>query len=212
MKVLIVDDHPVLREGMAALFRQGIPDACVLQARDAREAFDLLDHNEDLDIVVLDLVMPGLGGLAAITEFGRRRPALPVVVLSSSEDSQIARQAIARGALGYVPKSANPNTLLLAIKLVLNGELYIPPLILNEPGAETRRLHEDNGVRNMDQLTGRQIDVLRLIANGQSNKAIALALDLSENTVKVHVTAIFKALRVVNRTQAASAGRASGLI
>jgi DNA-binding NarL/FixJ family response regulator len=212
MKSLIVDDHPVLREGLAALLRQGTADACVLQARNALEAFDLMDRHDDIDVVVLDLVMPGLDGLAAIAEFGRRRPALPLIVLSSSEDAVIARQAIAQGALGYVPKSADPNTLLLAIKLVLNGELYIPSLILDDGGAtRAPERHEEDGADG-GPLTDRQVAVLRLISDGQSNKAIAHALDLSENTVKVHVSAIFKALRVVNRTQAANAGRASGLI
>lgn len=212
MKLLVVDDHPVLREGLAALLRQGRPDAEVLQARDAHEGLGLVDLHEDIEVVVLDLVMPGLDGLAAIAEFGRRRPALPLIVLSSSEDPHIARQAIAQGALGYVPKSADPRTLLSAITLVLNGELYVPPLILNGGGAARPPPRRGDGETDVGQLTERQIDVLRLISDGQSNKAIAIALDLSENTVKVHVTAIFKALRVVNRTQAANVGRSIGLI
>jgi len=212
MKLLVVDDHPVLREGLAALLRQGRPDAEVLQARDAHEGLGLVDLHEDIEVVVLDLVMPGLDGLAAIAEFGRRRPALPLIVLSSSEDPHIARQAIAQGALGYVPKSADPRTLLSAITLVLNGELYVPPLILNGGGAARPPPRCGDGETDVGQLTERQIDVLRLISDGQSNKAIALALDLSENTVKVHVTGIFKALRVINRTQAANVGRATGLI
>ena len=212
MKFLVVDDHPVLREGLAALIRQVGVDTCVLQARDAAEALDLLDRTEDIELVIVDLVMPGMGGLDAIGEFGRRRPEMPVIVLSSSEDPQDARRALARGALGYVPKSANPNTLLAAIRLVLNGELYVPALILNEDGGYTRRLRPEDAAPQTGQLTERQIDVLRLVSEGQSNKAIAHALDLSENTVKVHISAIFKALQVVNRTQAASAGRERGMI
>jgi len=212
MKLLVVDDHPVLREGLAALLRQGRPDAEVLQARDAHEGLGLVDLHEDIEVVVLDLVMPGLDGLEAIAEFGRRRPALPLIVLSSSEDPHMARQAIAQGALGYVPKSADPRTLLSAIALVLNGELYVPPLILNGGGAARPPPRLGDGETDVGQLTERQVDVLRLISDGQSNKAIAIALDLSENTVKVHVTAIFKALRVINRTQAANVGRSIGLI
>jgi len=212
MKLLVVDDHPVLREGLVALLRQGRPDAEVLQARDAHEGLGLVDLHEDIEVVVLDLVMPGLDGLEAIAEFGRRRPALPLIVLSSSEDPHMARQAIAQGALGYVPKSADPRTLLSAIALVLNGELYVPPLILNGGGAARPPPRLGDGETDVGQLTERQVDVLRLISDGQSNKAIAIALDLSENTVKVHVTAIFKALRVINRTQAANVGRSIGLI
>ncbi len=211
MKLLIVDDHPVLREGLATLLRQAGPQTCVVQGRNADEAFALLDQHPDLDVVVLDLVMPGMGGLAALAEFGRRRPELPVVVLSSSEDPRDAREALAQGALGYVPKSASPSTLLSAISMVMNGDLYVPPLILNAFAPEVRPRGEppDTG---SSILTGRQVEVLRLLSDGSSNKMIANRLALSEKTVKVHISAIFKALRVLNRTQAASAGRSAGLI
>jgi two-component system nitrate/nitrite response regulator NarL len=212
MKFLVVDDHPVLRDGLAALIGQVGNDTHVLQARDAAEAFDLLDQNEDVELVIVDLLMPGMDGLAAIGEFGRKRPEMPVIVLSSSEDPQDARRALAEGALGYVPKSANPNTLLAAIKLVLNGELYVPALILNDSGADPQRSRTVDPRLQTPLLTERQVDVLRLVSEGQSNKAIAHALDLSENTVKVHISAVFKALQVVNRTQAARAGRERGMI
>jgi two-component system nitrate/nitrite response regulator NarL len=211
MKLLIVDDHPVLREGLAALLRQSGPDVRVLQASTAADAFHLADDHADLDIVILDLIMPGMDGFDALAEFGRRRPDLPVVVLSSSEDPQDAKRALAHGALGYVPKSASPQTLVSAIRLVMDGELYVPPLVMaaleDDGGAQSRPPARTGG-----ELTQRQIDVLRLLSEGQSNKAIALALDLSEKTVKVHVGAIFRALQVANRTQAANAGRARGLI
>ena len=211
MKLLIVDDHPVLREGLAALLRQAGPDAVVLQAPGAGEAFELIEANPDLDVVVLDLMMPGMDGLSALAEFGRRRPALPVVVLSSSENAQDARRALAQGALGYVPKSASANTLISAIKLVLDGELYVPPLIMAALDGDGRA-GGPPPARQEAELTRRQVDVLRLLSEGRSNKAIAQQLDLSEKTVKVHISAIFKALQVSNRTQAANAGRASGLI
>jgi DNA-binding NarL/FixJ family response regulator len=211
VKLLIVDDHPVLREGLATLLRQAGPQTCVLQARNADEALALLDQHLDLDVVVLDLVMPGMGGLAALTEFARRRPDLPVVVLSSSEDPRDAREALAQGALGYVPKSASPSTLLSAISMVLNGDLYVPPLILNAFAADAGHpVEAPPEVASI--LTERQIQVLRLLSDGSSNKMIANRLALSEKTVKVHISAIFKALRVLNRTQAASAARTAGLI
>src|ERR1700761_6439907 len=212
MKLLIVDDHPVLREGLAALLRQAGPDMHPLEASSAAEAFRLADEHADLDIVILDLIMPGMDGLQALAEFGRRRPDLPVVVLSSSEDPQDARRALSSGALGYVPKSASQHTLVAAIRLVMDGELYIPPLIMaamdDDGGAAAAAPARPGSV----DLTQRQIDVLRLLSEGHSNKAIAIRLDLSEKTVKVHVGAIFRALLVANRTQAANAGRAHGLI
>ena len=211
MKLLIVDDHPVLREGLAALLRQTGPDTVILQAGTADDALAVVDQHPDLDVLVLDLVMPGMGGLPAISEFGRRRPDLPVIVLSSSEDPHEARRALALGALGYVPKSAGQHTLIAAIELVMSGEIYIPPLILNDAAGGRRSVAGRSGGANAS-LTDRQIDVLRRLSQGQPNKTIAAELELSEKTVKAHITAIFKALHVVNRTQAAAVGRDTGLI
>ena len=139
MKLLIVDDHPVVREGLAAFLEQLGPDTVVLQAGDATRALALAAEHADLDVVILDLGLPGLDGLSAIAEFGRARPELPVIVLSASEDAQQARTALARGALGYVPKSASRHALLSAIRLVLNGEIYVPPLILGDSAAPNPR-------------------------------------------------------------------------
>ena len=211
MKLLIVDDHPVLREGLAALLRQAGPETDVLLASDAAGGLALVEGHADLDAVVLDLMMPGMDGWRAITEFGRKRPELPVIVLSSSEDPQDARKALALGALGYVPKSASQHVLLSAIRIVLNGDLYVPPLVLNAPDIADDR-QRGRGEPSVARLTGRQIEILTMLSKGQPNKTIAAALDLSEKTVKAHITAIFRALNVVNRTQAAAVGREVGLI
>lgn len=212
MKLLIVDDHPVLREGLAALLRQSGPDTVILQAADAAEGLRLAEANPELDLVVLDLVLQGMSGFPAIAEFGRIRPDLPVIVLSSSEDPQDARKALAEGALGYVPKSARQHTLMSAIAIVLNGDVYVPPLILHDVAGARQGRHRRMGFDGDPILTDRQIDVLRRISQGQLNKTIAFDLELSEKTVKAHITAIFKALDVVNRTQAATVGREAGLI
>ncbi len=212
MKLLVVDDHPIVREGLAAFLEQLGPDTAVLQAADASQALALVADHADLDIVILDLALPGLDGLSAIAEFARARPELPVIVLSGSEDAQQARAALARGALGYVPKSASRHTLLSAIRLVLSGEIYVPPLVLGYSEAPKLPARPDRTNSDQPRLTDRQIDVLRRLSEGQPNKMIARDLDLSEKTVKAHVTAIFRALNVVNRTQAAAAGRVAGLI
>jgi DNA-binding NarL/FixJ family response regulator len=206
MKVLIADDHPVLREGLAALIRQTEPESEVRLAHDAASALQLAAAHADLDIVILDLLMPGAHGLDLLAELGRRRPDLPVMVLSASEDPRDARQALANGALGYVPKSASRQTLMAAIRLVLNGDVYVPPLLLNETPSPANQ----PGASRL--LTTRQVEVLRRLGEGQSNGRIAQDLGLSEKTVKSHVTAIFRALNVVSRTQAAAVGRAGGLI
>lgn len=211
MKLLIVDDHAILREGLAAMLRQAGPDTEVLQASEGAEGLRIAEQHADLDAVFLDLQMPGLGGMSAVPEFGRRRPELPVIVLSSSEDPRDVRRALALGALGYVPKSAPPQTLLSALALVLTGNIYVPPLMLEPAGPVRRSAASEAGGRE-GLLTERQVEVLRQLSAGLSNKEIARELGLSDKTVKAHVTSIFKALDVVNRTQAACAARRAQML
>jgi two-component system, NarL family, nitrate/nitrite response regulator NarL len=212
MKILIVDDHPIYRKGLIALLDQMDPDTALLQANDAAQALALIAENDDLDVVILDLVIPGMDGLRAIAEFGKIRPELPVIILSSSENPADVRAALANGALGYVPKSAAEHTLLTAIRVVLHGDIYMPPFVLLQ--AETAHLAglkiESDSERPV--LTDRQIEVLRRISAGQMNKVIAVELGLSEKTVKSHINAIFRALNVMNRSQAAAVARAAGFI
>ena len=209
MKLLLIDDHPMVLDGLAELLTRSASDIDVLTARDARQGFKLLESHADIDVVLLDLRLPGLSGHDAIAQFGRLRPALPIIVLSSSDPLDV-RKAIGSGALGYVPKSASKNTLMSAIHLVMNGELYVPSLMLDRALDEPKR--EGRAASVSSKLTERQVEVLFMLSQGQSNKAIAAKLNLSEKTVKIHVSAIFKALNVVNRTQAAAVGRESGLI
>lgn len=211
MKFLIVDDHPVLREGIAALLRQAGSDVDIIQAGDAAEGLRLAEAHADFDAVILDMMLPGMDGVTALGKFGLVRPELPVIVLSSSEDPADARRAMAHGALGYVPKSASQHTLLAAIRLVMNGEVYVPPLILSALTA-TQPMSPGHQTIAGVILSDRQLEVLRRLSMGQPNKIIAYELNLSEKTVKAHVTAIFRMLNAVNRTQAAAAARQAGLI
>jgi DNA-binding NarL/FixJ family response regulator len=204
MKLLIVDDHPVVRDGLAALLRQLAPEVTVLLAEGGSQGLDLANGHPDLDLVVLDLAMPGSDGFAVLHEFGRILPQLPVVVLSSSENPRDVRRALACGALGYIPKSAPPRTILAAVKFVLAGNVYVPALLAQDPASTRDEASHDTARRSIVSLTRRQIDVLRLLREGRSNKEIGRALGLSEKTVKVHVTALLKALNVANRTQAAA--------
>ena len=203
----VVDDHLILREGLAALLRQSWQDAVILQGRDAETGLRMAEDNPDLDVVFLDLNMPGMNGMAGIQHFVQRFPKLPLIILSSSENPAEVRRALALGAVGYVPKSASPQTLISALRLVLAGDVYLPPLLLDAPPLPGRRPVEESG-----GLTDRQVEVLAALCNGLSNKEIGRKLDLSEKTVKAHITAIFRTLNVVNRTQAANAARARGLV
>ena len=211
MKLLIVDDHAILREGLVALLQQFEQGANVLQASDTTEGLRLAEAHPDLDAVFLDLNMPDQSGMEIIPVFAKRCPQLPVIVLSSSEDPSDVRLALKSGAFGYVPKSASPRNILSALRLVLAGEIYIPPLMLDLGPVVTDgsgRVAPEAGER----LTERQTEVLRQLCRGLSNKEISRALDLSEKTTKSHITAIFKILNVINRAKAVAVGRENGII
>ncbi|MCB8876412.1 response regulator transcription factor [Acidisoma silvae] len=212
MKLLLIDDHPVVRQGLSAFLERNLEDASVFLAGSCEEALALAADHKDLDLAFLDLMMPGLGGFDAIKLFGSQYPALPVIVLSSSEDPLDVRRALACGALGYVPKSASPQTIVSALRLVLSGEIYVPPLVLlGAPGAGGG-YPAKAGSASVDELTLRQKEVLVLLARGMQNKEIGESLGLADKTVKTHVTAIFRTLRVINRTQAASLAREAKLL
>ncbi len=204
LKFLVLDGHASARDGLAALLAERHPDAIVLEAGDLSDALRLAAAHEDLGAVLLALPASGGEGLDAISAFGHVGARPPVIVLSACETAREAREALARGAVGYVPRSANPRSLLSAVRLVLDGDLYVPPLVLDEAADEARAARA--------RLTERQVEVLRRVSDGQSNKAIALALGVSEKTVKAHATAIFRALNVGNRAEAAAAGREAGLV
>ncbi len=206
MKLLVVDDHPLFRDGLAALLRQANPDTQVFQASDSEAGMEMAQATGDLDAVFVDLMMPGLAGEAAVKEFARRRPELPVIVLSSSENPSDVKRVLNAGALGYIPKSASPQTVLSALQLVLTGNIYVPPLLARAVDAAAVEQNSAAPVP-LPALTERQIEVLKQVRDGHSNKEISNRLGIAEKTVKAHVAAIFKALNVVNRTQAANAAR-----
>jgi|SRR5579863_3246808 len=214
MKLLVVDDHPALRAGLKLLLSQAEAGTVVFEATGGPEGLRLAQEHPDLDAVFVDLVMPGMHGMTAVQELIRRHPQLPVIVLSSSEDPHDVRRALALGALGYLPKSASPETILSALRLVLSGNIYVPPLLLQSMPASGMAGTANAGLRTCAgfHLTERQLGVLKLLCSGLSNKEICCQLGLSEKTVKAHVSGIFKAMNVVNRTQAALAARQAGLI
>ena len=211
MNLLIIDDHPLMREGLIALLQQAAERVEVLQAAGGTEGLALVERHDDLDAIFLDLAMPDGGGMAVIRALGERRPDVPVIVLSASEDPADVRSALSLGALGYVPKSANPMTLLSALRLVLSGNIYVPPLVLAPGNTETRD-GPASPASAAPQLTERQLEILQQLCRGLSNREIGRELDIAEKTVKAHVAAIFKALNVVSRTQAVGVARASALI
>ena len=213
MKILIVDDHPLVRDAMANLLAGIAPAVTILEAGDCASALGIAREQPDLDIVVLDLDLPGTRGFEALERFRHEQPALPIVILSAQRDRQTVLQAIKRGALGFIPKVTAKDVIVHATRLVLAGGVYLPPEAIaegerrgNEPGdSAAPRSLADLG------LTARQGQVLALIMQGCSNKEICRTLGLAERTVKVHVTAILTALHVTSRTQAVIAATQLGL-
>jgi len=206
LKILVVDDHPLVREAMTQIvMRLGGP-IDVLEAQDCASGLALAQSHSDLDLVLLDLNLPGLRGIPALRRFRQEHPTAPVVVVSMFRDRDTVTEAIRNGAVGFIPKSSGRETIVNALRLVLAGSIYVPPESgLADANADDRlpaamRTHaasaEDIG------LTSRQGQVLALVMKGQANKEICRTLGLAERTVKAHLTAVLNALKATSRTQA----------
>jgi len=218
MKILVVDDHPLIRSALRYVLAELESAVELLDAADCATAMELADAHPDLDLILLDLALPDLRGLDALYRVRDRCPAVPVVVLSATEDQNVVRGALDAGALGFIPKSSSNQVMLSALRLVLSGGVYVPPQALHheEVYALTlaRRAATTDNERSLPAsigLTERQTDVLALMVQGKPNKLICRELNLAEGTVKIHVTAILKALNVTNRTQAVIKANSLGL-
>ena len=205
MKILIVDDHPLIREALGSVLATLDNEIEVIEVGDVSAALTLAGQYGDLGLILLDIYMPGMSGLDALDSFRTQFPEIPVVVMSGSENRADVMRAIDGGAMGFLPKSQPSRMMVNALRLVLAGGVYLPVEMLGMPAAAappsaqspvTIKTPSDIG------LTGRQSDVLALLVQGKPNKIICRELGLAEGTVKIHVTAILKALGVNNRTQA----------
>ncbi|HEX7044822.1 MAG TPA: response regulator transcription factor [Burkholderiales bacterium] len=207
MKILIADDHALFRAGMRHVLTQLGQDVEIIEAGDCDQALAQAAAHADVGLVLLDLHMPGKDGFAALETFSRQYPALPIVVLSASENRADMQRALDQGAMGFVQKSATASVVLSALRLVLAGGVYVPPAMV-QPAASAPA---PRAAGDTAGLTPRQLDVLAYVLEGKANKVIAAELGLTEATVKAHITAVFKALKVTNRTQAALAAERLGL-
>lgn len=205
MRILLVDDHPLIREGLCNVLRELDSALQIFEAENAEEAVALLEGEQDIDLVLLDLVLPGTQGMNLLATVRGLRPDVPVVVVSGHDAPQTVRSAIDSGAMGFISKSAPAQLIVSALRLVLAGGVYLPPQVLakdrpssSAPGEviQPQMTLADLG------LTGRQTDVLGLIVQGKRTKTICHELGLAEGTVKTHVAGILRALDVSSRTQA----------
>jgi DNA-binding NarL/FixJ family response regulator len=211
VKLLVIDDHALVREGVKHILESVAPDTQVLEAGDAAEALLLTEH-ESIDLVLLDLGLPGLDGFQTLQLLHERSPSLPVIILSGGAEQSDVVNALEMGAAGFIPKSFTRELMLQAVRLVLAGGVYIPPQALGVGSAAEKPSQVAATPATVRQLglTDRQTEVLALIAQGKPNKAIAAELDISEATVKAHMTEVLRALKVTNRAEAALAARRLG--
>jgi DNA-binding NarL/FixJ family response regulator len=213
MKILVVDDHMLLREALCGALREVQGDVTVLEASDGREATRTVKEHADLDLIMLDLTLPDRDGFDLLADMRGNDPSVSIVVLSALQDRDSIVKALDLGAVGFIPKSSTRKVILGALRLIFSGGVYIPPQALSREvrprGQASPAQLAQNGVRvgrpSDLSLTKRQLDVLAFLTRGKSNKAISRALNLAEPTVKNHVRAILKALKVSNRTEAAVA-------
>jgi DNA-binding NarL/FixJ family response regulator len=204
MKILLVDDHQLVRAGLVLVLKQMEDGVELVEAGTGREAIAAEEAVTDLDLVLMDLDLPEGSGLEALSVINAKNSSLPVVILSAMEDQAMVSRAMELGARGFIPKSASGEVMLNSLRLVLSGGICLPPGY----GEAVR----GEGNMELPNLTQRQLEVLRLMAQGNSNKEIARDLGISENTVRVHISAIISAMDATNRTEAAYSAMRLGLI
>jgi DNA-binding NarL/FixJ family response regulator len=204
-KILIADDHPLFREAIHNVISDGFPDSEVMETEDLDSALALTRAHDDLDLILLDLNMPGMHGLNGLINLRNEAPTIPVVIVSAEQDKQVVLQAITYGAVGFITKSSPRKQMTDAIEQILNGNVYLPSDIIRSQKSATRRSGNDAphfppGL--LQALTRKQLLVLERMTKGDSNKQIAYSLTIAETTVKAHVSAILRKLNVHNRVQA----------
>ena len=199
LRIAIADDHPLMRAALAAALCSLGPRVEFLEATNLAEALALLDHSPAPDLLLMDLHMPGARGADGVREARRTAPHIPLAIVSAEDDPTEMRALLAEGIAGFIPKTDSPAVIASAVRLILAGGVYVPPALVTMGSAPVGP--------DAFGLTERQMEVVRLLARGLSNKVIARELGVSEGTVKVHLLAVFRALDVRNRTAAVLAAQ-----
>lgn len=213
MKLILADDHTLFRSGLALLLKSQNAKCVIWEGDSLDAALAEAAAHPDAEIALLDLHMPGMNGVKGIQRFIEMHTGLAVVILTGAEDPRQIQAVLAAGASGFIPKSSTPMVMLSAIRLVLAGGTYIPPQFLSNAAVTTHPAAASNiRERAQVQLTERQAQVLRLLAEGKPNKVICRELNIEEGTVKAHIATVFRVLDVTNRTEAASVAREIGLL
>lgn len=208
LRIVVADDHALVRGGLVLMIEMATPNTEIIEANSFDQVAEILSEQDSIDLMLLDLMMPGMENQKGISTICSTWPGIPIIIVSVNEDIDTIRKALAAGAMGYIPKTSSPDVTISAIQLVLAGGIYVPPHILQQsanlsvssaPKPEPE-IHLE--AAQITALSRRQLEVLDLIASGKSNQAIADELGLTIPTVKMHVSGIFKKLVVRNRTEA----------
>jgi len=204
-KVLVADDHPLFREAMQQVVIKAFPEALCLEARDLDSVLQQVAEDSDLDLILLDLNMPGMSGFTGLISIRNKAPAIPILIVSALEERAIIAEATAYGASGFITKSMPRDDMIQALHAVRAGEIWLPDAqSLGAGGGDSF----DHGtidpamVARVSTLTDQQRRVLEMLVQGKSNKVIAWELGVAESTIKAHVSAILRKLQVTSRTQA----------
>lgn len=214
--MVVADDHPMVLDALEVYLKRIGPDIVVERAQDFGQAVDCAGKFEKLDLVILDVKMPGMNGLEGLDVMKTRFPGVPVVLMSGYNDVRLIRKAMARGAAGFLPKDLSGPAMLKALELVLSGEAYVPLAVLSEDpddSSGTRITHDDSFAQSspLARLTRRELQTLTLLCGGNTNKSIARELVIKGETVAFHLRGVFRKLGVASRTEAAMLATSLGL-
>jgi DNA-binding NarL/FixJ family response regulator len=204
--IALADDHPIVRAALKSALSALGSGTRFLEASDAVSAMSMIEGHPGIDLLLMDLHMPGSEGTATVREIRARVPQLPLAVVSADEDPATVAELLRIGVCGFIPKSDSANVIVSAVRLILAGGTYVPPRLVHAGRCDERTANGASDAHRLG-LTARQFDVLRLLGRGLSNKHIARELGITEGTVKVHLLAVFRALDVRNRTAAVVAAR-----
>lgn len=199
-RIIVADDHPLFREAMKQVLPQVINECEVIEAENFYDLKSALDASSDIDLVLMDLHMPGNKGFAGLALVKAEHPAIAVVMVSASDTPQIIHRSFKFGASAYIPKSSSFEVIKAAITKVIEGEIWMPEELKSE--VELAKSPDDDFAEKIASLTPQQFKVLSMIADGKLNKQIAYDLNIQETTIKHHVSAILRKLNVINRTGA----------
>ena len=215
MKILIADDHQLMSDALSQLVKENEADAEVLQVDSLDAAIAMMDRDAAVEIVLVDYDLPGMNGVQGLTRIRDRHPTVPCAIFSGSQDVRLASDALASGAAGFIPKNISAPAFFHAIKLMQVGEKFIPAVLYENIAARgTGAVVDEASAWEFVERTGlspRELDVLRALVKGISNRQIGQELGVEEVTVKLHLRRIYKKVGVVNRTQAVKLAMANGV-